>query len=512
MEAEAKAATVAVLVVQDADNLKVMRSIQSNRIWAIFSLIFLSAIANAQNEVDALRYSNTSVAGTARSLGMGGAFGAVGADNSAFWNNPAGIAMNKRTMFEISLGIQNRATSANHFGNTKDNAEGRTVVQSVGVVSIKESAKNPRLRWSYGFGLANFTNYNQNITIEGKVEDNTLLNVFAAQANGIAYNEISDAYPFGAGLAWNAYLIDPLDTIQITYIPAENQGSISQRKNINRSGRHNETTFGLGLSIDENLMFGLTIGLQSVLFRESSLYTERFNDSGYLVDYTFTEDINASGNGINMRLGAIYRVGEKLRVGASWQSPTNLIISDAFSTSINSNFMDGSKFDFLSPELISNYSVRVPARYMASATFLLGKAGLISADYETTHFGRIKMGTSGLSNDYDFSVENKTIETIYRRVHRVRSGVEMRIADTFRGRGGVIFESSPFVNGAAVNDAKITYTAGFGYRKDAFLLDIAAMYSGQNRESYWLYDPSFIEETEITNSLLNIVISAGLRF
>jgi long-subunit fatty acid transport protein len=489
-----------------------MNTIFGNRIVAALVALLIGVSSTAQNEVDALRYSQTGVAGTARSLGMGGAFGAVGADNSAFWNNPAGIAMNKRTMFEISLGIQNRVTSANHFGTSKENSEGRTVVQSVGVVSVKESTRNPRLRWSYGFGLANFSNYNQNISIEGNAQSNTLLNVFAAQANGIDYEQISDAYPFGAGLAWEAYLIDPLDTTQLSYVPAENQGRINQRKNINRSGRHNETTFALGLAVDEKLMLGLTLGLQSVFFRESSTYVERFNDSGYLLNYTFTEDINASGNGINMRLGAIYRIGEKLRVGATWQSPTNLVISDAFSTSIVSNFVDGASYDFISPELISNYNVRVPARYMASAAFILGKAGLISADYETTNFGRIKMGTTGLSNDYDFSIENKTIETIYRRVHRVRTGVEWRIADSFRVRGGVIYESSPFVNGAAINESRLTFTSGFGFRRDAFFFDMAGMYSGQNRESYWLYDPSFIQETEITNSLLNIVISAGLRF
>jgi long-subunit fatty acid transport protein len=510
--AEAEAAAVAVLAAQDADNLKAMKSIQYNRILAACSLIFLSLMANAQNEVDALRYSNTSVAGTARSLGMGGAFGAIGADLSAFWNNPAGIALNKRMSFEVSLGIQNRTTEAAHLGTSRDNSEGRTVLQSLGLVNVRDSKNNPKIRYSFGIGVANFSNYNQNITIEGNAQNNTLLNVFAAQANGIAYNEVSDAYPFGAGLAWESYLIDPLDTLQNTYIAAENSGRINQRKNLNRSGRHSETTFALGMSIEEKLMIGMTIGVQSVFFRESSTYTERFVDSGYLNNYTYTEDINASGSGLNMRLGAIYRIGEKLRVGATWQSPTNLVIADAYSTSMSSTFVDGAGYSFFSPELLSNYNVRVPARYMASAAFILGKSGVVSADYETTHFGRIKMDTRGLSNDYDFAIENKTIETIYRRIHRVRTGAEIRIADRFRGRAGVIYETSPFVNGAAINNARMTYTTGFGFRKDSFSFDIAAMYSGQNQESYWIYDPSFVEETVITNHLLNIVISAGLRF
>jgi long-subunit fatty acid transport protein len=122
------------------------------------------------------------------------------------------------------------------------------------------------------------------------------------------------------------------------------------------------------------------------------------------------------------------------------------------------------------------------------------------------------MGTTGLSNNYDYAIENRTIETIYRRIHRVRSGAEIRIAERFRGRAGIIYETSPFVNGAAINNARMTYTTGFGYRKDAFSLDLAAMYTGQNEESYWIYDPSFIDQTVLTNHLINLVISAGLRF
>ena len=62
----------------------------------IFIFITLSALVlnlNAQNEVDALRYSRLSVVGTARYSGLGGAFGALGADFSTLSVNPAGIGL-----------------------------------------------------------------------------------------------------------------------------------------------------------------------------------------------------------------------------------------------------------------------------------------------------------------------------------------------------------------------------------------------------------------------------------
>ncbi|MCS6818413.1 MAG: hypothetical protein NZ522_00575, partial [Chitinophagales bacterium] len=57
---------------------------------AVFGLTFL----NAQiYDVDALRFSRLHTSGTARNIGVAGAFGSVGADLSAVLHNPAGVAM-----------------------------------------------------------------------------------------------------------------------------------------------------------------------------------------------------------------------------------------------------------------------------------------------------------------------------------------------------------------------------------------------------------------------------------
>ena len=62
-----------------------------------FSLSFLiiTSVCFAQNEEDALRYSNLHFGGTARYIGVSGAFGALGADISVLSVNPAGMARYK---------------------------------------------------------------------------------------------------------------------------------------------------------------------------------------------------------------------------------------------------------------------------------------------------------------------------------------------------------------------------------------------------------------------------------
>ena len=63
-----------------------------NRFLGIF-LAITTTIANAQNELDALRYSTQNLSGTARYSAMGGAFGSLGGEFSALSSNPAGIGM-----------------------------------------------------------------------------------------------------------------------------------------------------------------------------------------------------------------------------------------------------------------------------------------------------------------------------------------------------------------------------------------------------------------------------------
>ena len=64
----------------------------TNRFLGI-ALAIITMTTNAQNEIDALRYSTHNLNGTARYTAMGGAFSSLGAEFSALSQNPAGIGM-----------------------------------------------------------------------------------------------------------------------------------------------------------------------------------------------------------------------------------------------------------------------------------------------------------------------------------------------------------------------------------------------------------------------------------
>lgn len=61
-------------------------------ITTVLICAFLTTAADAQTDADALRFGMLNYGSTARSLGMGNAFGALGADFSALAINPCGVA------------------------------------------------------------------------------------------------------------------------------------------------------------------------------------------------------------------------------------------------------------------------------------------------------------------------------------------------------------------------------------------------------------------------------------
>ena len=72
----------------------------------------------AQNEEDVLRFSQLSHLGTVRTMGLCGAYGALGADLASASINPAGIGMYRRSDASISLGINMRSTDSEFGGKS----------------------------------------------------------------------------------------------------------------------------------------------------------------------------------------------------------------------------------------------------------------------------------------------------------------------------------------------------------------------------------------------------------
>jgi len=474
----------------------------------LMSIVLLNT--TAQNEVDALRFSFLQTPGTARSLGMGGAYGALGADLSSFWINPGGIGVYRRGGVEGTLGISDMNSITNYEGEESSNGRANLTVQSLGMNSTRLLENSPIKSYTVGVAYGKSNNFYERINVRGTATNTTLLDVFAAQANGTQSAELMDVFPFGAGLAWESYVIDPLSEDDLTYVAAASGGDVLQSKTIERKGAMSETAFGGGINYMDWLYLGMSVSFHGISFTENSTYSERFFETDNLSSYSFKEDLRVTGTGAGVKFGAVARATPWLRLGAAWHSRVRYGLTDTYSASISSAFLDGGNEGYESPVNVSNYILRTPGRWVGSAAFILGEGGVVSADYEFSDFSGIRMTGTAL-NKYDYAVENETIETIYRSTHRVRAGAELRVAESWRARLGAQYFQSPFVKSANSNSAQTALTAGGGYRYDTFFIDLGITFI-QRTEDYYLYDSRMIEPANSQITRLSFLLSGGVRF
>ena len=172
-------------------------------------LVFFASHTWGQNEDDVFRYSYQESLGSARTMGMGGAFGALGADLSCLTGNPAGLGMYRRGDVGLTTGFASQKTKisvAGQFGNASKISGSTT---NIGI-ALSYPSVNPD--WPVSTLAVTHTrraNYNQSIEIEDIPFENSLVSTFLGQAQGYSPSDLNATFPFTAGLAWDTYLLDP---------------------------------------------------------------------------------------------------------------------------------------------------------------------------------------------------------------------------------------------------------------------------------------------------------------
>ena len=481
----------------------------------ILGALCLSLSGWAQNEIDALRYSQLDVLGTARFVSMGGAFGALGADLSTLSYNPAGIAMYRRSEFGISLGVKMDNFTTQYSGSTLSYTDAYTGINSIGMVGSYPTASKEVPRLNFGVAYNKLANFNETFTIQGNVEGTTLLDVFVQQAQGVTEDELTDAFPFSAGLAYQTYLINPTDTLGSgNYDNVLPYGEITQSKTVERSGSMGETVLSGGGNINDKVYVGVTMGFPNIRFQEDGLYREVNHEPGLDLDnYSFRESLTVSGSGFNLKAGAIVRVTDWIRLGGAVHTPTWLSLTEFYERSITSNFKGEDPYVWESPAGEYSYRIKTPARYMANAAVIAGKMGVVSVDYEFVNYGAARLRTSNrIFDDYDFAAENEVIREIYRPTHNVSIGAEMRVLKSLRLRAGAAYRQNPFVDDVVSNnDDLIIISGGVGFRKQNFYAEVGYAQT-TTAEDYYLYDPNRVEVATASNNTGQGVLTIGFRY
>lgn len=474
--------------------------------FSILILTFFSLVLFAQNENDALRYSLINYGGTARFAGLSGAYGAVGADFTSLSQNPAGIGLYRKSEFSITPVFSSNHTTSDYIDQSFSNNRNTMNLGNVGYVfsqNMKGKAGS-LVSMQFAFGVNQLSRFNNRMTISGFNNQNSLLTTYVDDVNysGAATDKWDK---FGARQAYETYLIN-YDSTDMRWWAFMEAGGIQQTKNVETSGSLNETVLSAGANIADKLFLGITFAFPYIRYEETSVYTEK-DSKNFDSDFTSfqrNEYLNTKGSGFNFKAGFIFMPVEFLRIGGAIHTPTNFYnISDSYHSSMDSYFSNGDQYSDRSPDGYFEYGLNTPLRAMGSLAVLIGKYGLISADYEYIDYSDASLR----ANDYSFSDENEAIRTQYSTSNNLRFGGEIK-AGIVALRGGYNFYGTPF-RGLGNTGDRSGYSFGIGMREKGYFVDFAYNHSS-SEANYYLYGTAPASNNRIKTNAYSL--SIGFRF
>lgn len=528
----------------------------------LLACLLLGQVALAQNELDALRHSQTGLSGTARALGMGGAYSAVGADLTSATLNPAGLGLYRSSTFTISPSFAIHEAQTSFLGTSERGNTRNLGIPNWGFAfntlnyydngRTREEVKEGLKSYTFAFGHNQLENYHRNTVVQGAFNPHSSISqMFAERAEGLLPTQLG----VREGTAFDLLVIDTIfGGGGRRYFPAAGSGQVGQSLQIEESGRRNEWFVALAGNFSDKLFIGASIGIQQLRYTQSFNFIERdvnnryefydpFEDNGFPLEIPtdeirFSEDFTTRGTGINGKIGLLYRPSDALRLGVSAQTPTYLSLTDEFNFDmVHVITLDpdaGPEEFFPNPAPTPGrfeYNLLTPFRVTAGGMYLFQKIGFLSMDVEYVDYAsaNLSSATNSITDPayYAFTDENQAILNQFRPAVNYRLGGEVRY-NIARFRAGFALYGSPLSSQARdylsfedletvqqIDGSRRFLTLGVGVRQPNFYLDVSLVNQVQETKTspYSLVSPNLFQPTAVSDRMSNMIMtSIGFTF
>lgn len=512
----------------------------------IILLSILSAVsidAAAQDLNDAYRFSRQELTGTARFVGMSGAFGALGGDLSSLKINPAGSAvfLTNHAAFSLDQNFNNVSTRFGTLSAQTDETRRRNFDMSqAGFVFVFRNNDQGSLvnKITFGINYDRTFNHDARFSSFGSTEE-TIGNYFIERANGFTVNDFtpnnqnfSNFYRnlgqnFGfaaqeAYLAYESFLIDPSAQDNSTFIPNTNSSIYNNDIITRESGLNGHVAFNLGTQLYEKLYLGMNLNFHFINYDRFSSYLETNDGPGDIREVYYENDLRTRGSGFSLQFGAIYKPIKQVRIGLSYQSPTWFRIEDEIVQGIETFSQAQNEFITAFPDVVvlfPAYDFRSPMKTTFSFAYIFGKNGLLSMDYTYQDYSNQRFTSRGFE-DLNFQIDN-----VFQATHNFNIGGEYRLGK-YSFRSGYHFAESPYsapvsnnssgnltdtnYQGMTIGDTN-GFSLGLGYNFGNTTLDIAW------RRTYLERNDNFVQtglqsRAYVENTINNLMLSLAFQF
>lgn len=488
------------------------------RIIITLSFIIGSLAAlNGQYVDEALKYSQLFYGGTARFQAMGGAFTSLGGDLSVLSMNPAGLGMFRSTDVSFTPQMYFNNTTTEFGGQiSKDNAYNLNINQFGIATPISNGGGSSglvSLNFGYSFSITN--NYNSNALINGNLESSSMVDYFMDRAEGFNYLDLSGT----EGMVFDAWMIDTLTNNYSSYGSAfSNYGADANstygqevRRIISSEGSSKEHSLSLAANYSDKIYLGFTLGISRIfsISQYEHLETDRQDNIYPFNQFEYQEYVETEGKGYSVKLGAIIRPIESLRLGFAVHSPTVYRLNEYYFDYVYGSKDDGFSDEFQGDDFSFSYTLLTPLRVTSGASLQLGKKGIVSADYEFIDYKMARF--SKASDGGNFAKENQDVKNILDVAHNFRFGAEYRLTTAMYLRGGYALYGSGFTKGEDNRDNSYNIlSGGIGVRQSNFYFDVS--YSlRSNTGDYLMYNNNNLDFASINSSRNMITATIGLK-
>lgn len=488
------------------------------KLFLIIAFIGIGGFLYAQSAQDALNYSQTFYTGTARSMAMGNAFGALGADLSVAVTNPAGIGLFRYSEYSITPAFNFNTANSLYNGYSTDDNTVNLGIDNLGFVAAKKlDGKNQKNGWKFiqfAFGMNKMNDFHSDIIMQGPNAVNSRLDTYINQADGTNYNDIANNtgnnFTYFLQPAWDLYLIDTIPTYNNLYYSPVPYGGTFQRYEQNTFGAVNQWFFTVSANYNNVLYVGATVGLNSLKYINNSYYSEMdaVDTIPYFNNWGVDERVETNGTGVDLKLGVIIQPVNWLRLGIAFHTPTYYWnMNDTWQTKTHADLGWASSATVSSPVGDFNYTLTTPMKILGDVGIIVGKWGVISAEYERVDYSTMKFN----STSYDFATENSNIKSYYKAENNIRFGTEWRFGNTDL-RAGYAYYSSPYANNLN-NGARNVVSGGIGFHLYNYTIDLAYVHAVQ-KQDYYLYGDQYVKVNPASNTYKNnaYVFTLSYRF
>lgn len=442
----------------------------------------LAFSAAAQTWQDALLFSENNYSGTARGVGMGNALTAIGGDAGSLVFNPAGSATASYSQFAITPGvtfsITNTFPSADnsdaYHGQRVSNTYARMKLPNVGfVLNMNTGRRSGLKRMTFGLVVNSTNNFTGRFKTAGVNGDNSYAASLASSADGFAQSVMasedwyysSDRSRMPAWVDMTGYRSGMFNGVAgrdgayvaLTEIIDEEgnfrlAAPVSQQYGQQSYGTKTDALINFAMNFSDKLYVGANVGLTALRYSLSEFWSEapenvadfpiiRYSDgtTAQFESLRMNRKYQLTGNGIYLKVGALWRPVAGLRLAAAVQTPTLLNLTERYGYSGETRLTGKFTGSASSPEDEWIYALRAPFRFNVGAAYTLGGVAVVSADYEFVNYAHSRFRSRTSDFEYgsgNFAGVNQDIQDILGPSHELRAGAEFKLTPLFSLRAG----------------------------------------------------------------------------